>query len=135
MTQSEAPPATLSTTSSHIAPLQGLYDRAERRLRRISAWLILFFLLQGELGAVWDREWHAYVGRDQFWTPPHTLIYSCVSGAGLVALFFLLQGELGAVWDREWHAYVGRDQFWTPPHTLIYSCVSGAGLVALIVVL
>ena len=62
----------------------------ERRLRRISAWLLLFFLIQGELGAVWDREWHAYVGRDQFWTPPHTLIYSCVSGAGLLALAIVL---------------------------------------------
>ncbi|GHO83381.1 hypothetical protein [Dictyobacter formicarum] len=62
----------------------------ERRLRRISAWLLLFFLLQGELGAVWDREWHAYVGRDQFWTPPHTLIYSCVAGAGLLALAVVL---------------------------------------------
>ena len=62
----------------------------ERRLRRVSAWLLLFFLLQGELGAVWDREWHAYVGRDQFWTPPHTLIYSCVAGAGLLALAIVL---------------------------------------------
>jgi hypothetical protein len=51
---------------------------------------MLFFLLQGELGAVWDREWHAYVGRDQFWTPPHTLIYSCVAGAGLLALGVVL---------------------------------------------
>jgi hypothetical protein len=64
--------------------------QAERRLRRTSAWLMLFFLFQGSLGAVWDREWHAYVGRDQFWTPPHTLIYSCVSGAGLIALFMVL---------------------------------------------
>ena len=62
----------------------------ERRLRRISAWLLLIFLLMGELGAVWDREWHAYVGRDQFWTPPHTLIYSCVAGAGLTALIMVL---------------------------------------------
>lgn len=62
----------------------------ERRLRRITAWLLLIFLIQGELGAVWDREWHAYVGRDQFWTPPHTLIYSCVSGAGLLALAIVL---------------------------------------------
>ncbi len=62
----------------------------ERRLRRVSAWLLLFFLLQGELGAVWDREWHAYIGRDQFWTPPHTLIYSCVAGAGLLALAIVL---------------------------------------------
>ncbi len=63
---------------------------AERRLRRTSAWLLLFFLLQGELGAIWDREWHAFVGRDQFWTPPHILIYSCVAGAGFVALAVVL---------------------------------------------
>jgi hypothetical protein len=51
---------------------------------------MLFFLFQGGLGAVWDREWHAYVGRDQFWTPPHTLIYSCVSGVGLMVLALVL---------------------------------------------
>jgi hypothetical protein len=61
-------------------------DRAERYLRRTVAWVMLFFLLQGELGAIWDREWHYYVGRDWFWTPPHTLIYSCVTAAGLIAL-------------------------------------------------
>src|SRR5438309_2529576 len=65
-------------------------DWAERRLRRTSAWLMLFFLFQGSLGAVWDREWHAYVGRDQFWTPPHTLIYTCVAGAGLLALAIVI---------------------------------------------
>lgn len=65
-------------------------DRGERRLRRISAWLMFIFLLQGQLGAIWDREWHFFVGRDQFWTPPHTLIYSCVTGAGLIALIVAL---------------------------------------------
>jgi hypothetical protein len=30
------------------------------------------------------------VGRDQFWTPPHTLIYSSVAGAGLLALVVIL---------------------------------------------
>ncbi len=89
MTPSKAPPDLL-TGSSQVAQIQKPLDRTERRLRRISAWLLLFFLLQGELGAVWDREWHAYVGRDQFWTPPHTLIYSCVSGAGLLALVVVL---------------------------------------------
>lgn len=66
------------------------FDKGERHLRRIAAWLMLFFLLQGELGAIWDREWHFYVGRDWFWTPPHTLIYSCVAGAGLIALVVVL---------------------------------------------
>ncbi|GAC1342251.1 MAG: hypothetical protein NVS4B7_12940 [Ktedonobacteraceae bacterium] len=65
-------------------------DKDERRLRRTAAWMMLFFLLQGELGAIWDREWHFYVGRDWFWTPPHTLIYSCVAGAGLIALVVVL---------------------------------------------
>jgi hypothetical protein len=65
-------------------------DRGERRLRRTAAWAMLLFLLQGELGAVWDREWHFYVGRDQFWTPPHTLIYLSVAGAGLLALTVVL---------------------------------------------
>ena len=60
-------------------------DRAERSLRRTVAWVMLIFLLQGELGAIWDREWHFFVGRDWFWTPPHTLIYSCVTVAGLIA--------------------------------------------------
>ena len=65
-------------------------DRGERYLRRTAAWIMLFFLLQGELGAIWDREWHFFVGRDWFWTPPHTLIYSSVAGAGIVALVVVL---------------------------------------------
>ncbi|HLL79103.1 MAG TPA: hypothetical protein VKT25_06360 [Ktedonobacteraceae bacterium] len=65
-------------------------DRAERSLRRAAAWIMLIFLLQGELGAIWDREWHFFVGRDWFWTPPHTLIYSSVAGAGIVALVVVL---------------------------------------------
>jgi hypothetical protein len=65
-------------------------DRGERYLRRTAAWIMLIFLLQGELGAIWDREWHFFVGRDWFWTPPHTLIYSSVAGAGIVALVIVL---------------------------------------------
>ncbi|HVB24575.1 MAG TPA: hypothetical protein VNG51_21745 [Ktedonobacteraceae bacterium] len=87
MARSETSSAGLTTmrTDASARP-----DRGERRLRRISAWLMFIFLLQGQLGAIWDREWHYYVGRDQFWTPPHTLIYSCVTGAGLIALTVIL---------------------------------------------
>ncbi|GCE19950.1 hypothetical protein [Dictyobacter kobayashii] len=87
MARSEVHSTPSSTLHTLAQTPQGIQ---ERQLRRISAWLLLFFLLQGELGAVWDREWHAYVGRDQFWTPPHTLIYSCVAGAGLLALAVVL---------------------------------------------
>jgi len=47
---------------------------------------MLVFLLSGESGSIWDRERHYYVGRDQFWAPPHTLIYLSVAGAGMLAL-------------------------------------------------
>ncbi len=77
--------------SQSLQPPSSLHaHHGERLLRRIAAWILLVCLLQGELGAVWDREWHFYVGRDWFWTPPHTLIYSCVAGAGLLALAIVL---------------------------------------------
>src|SRR6266702_1629499 len=87
MARSEIHPGEVLTSHSQQLATSAA---GERKLRRVSGWLMLFFLVQGELGAVWDREWHAFVGRDQFWTPPHTLIYSCVSGAGLIALFMVL---------------------------------------------
>jgi hypothetical protein len=65
-------------------------DNGERLLRRSTAWIMLLLLLSGELGSIWDREWHFFVGRDQFWTPPHTLIYLSVAGAGLLALSVVL---------------------------------------------
>jgi hypothetical protein len=64
--------------------------RIERLLRRSSGWFMFCCLLMGQLGAPWDGEWHAYVGRDWFWTPPHALIYSCVGGGGLIALVMVL---------------------------------------------
>ncbi len=54
-------------------------DRVERRLRRITGWILVGSLLAGELGAPWDGIWHGAVGRDWFWTPPHILIYSAVA--------------------------------------------------------
>jgi len=65
-------------------------DLAERRLRRVSAWLILYLLLQAELGLAWDRQWHDLVGRDQFWIPPHIMIYTGIGAAGLIALGMVL---------------------------------------------
>ncbi len=74
-----------SVTHASVRP-----DRSERRLRQGSAWVMLYFLLQAELGLAWDRQWHDLVGRDQFWIPPHILMYSGLGGAGLVALWMVL---------------------------------------------
>src|SRR6266568_5859011 len=77
-----------STSSYTVKP--GRFDSGERLLRRSAAVVMLLLLLSGELGSIWDREWHFFVGRDQFWTPPHTLIYLSVAGAGLLALSIVI---------------------------------------------
>jgi hypothetical protein len=61
-------------------------DQAERRLRRVGAWLLLFLALQAELGLAWDRNWHDFIGRDQFWTLPHIMMYAGIGGAGIISL-------------------------------------------------
>lgn len=65
-------------------------DLAERRIRQVSAWIVLCLMLEAELGLAWDRRWHDYVGRDQFWIPPHIMMYTGVAGTGLIALFVVL---------------------------------------------
>ncbi len=67
-------------------------DYTERRIRQVSAWIILCLLLFAELGLAWDRRWHDMVGRDQFWIPPHIMMYTGVAGTGLTALFVVLLG-------------------------------------------
>jgi hypothetical protein len=64
--------------------------KGERRLRQVSAWLILYLLLQAETGLAWDRNWHDLVGRDRFWIPPHIMMYSGLGGVGIVALALIV---------------------------------------------
>ncbi len=86
----------------HERPVQSAPD--ERRLRQAGAWLILYLLLQAELGLAWDRQWHDLVGRDQFWIPPHIMMYSGVGGAGIVALVLILIDSF-----RYWRGKAGVD--------------------------
>jgi hypothetical protein len=65
-------------------------DLPERRIRQGSAWIVLCLLLFAELGLAWDRRWHDYIGRDQFWIPPHIMMYTGVGGTGLIALVVVL---------------------------------------------
>jgi hypothetical protein len=52
--------------------------------------VIMYLMAQGLYGSTWDIQWHAAVGRDSFFTPPHLLMYSSTTLAGLVALALIL---------------------------------------------
>jgi len=69
-------------------------DITERRIRQGSAWIVLCLLLLAEFGLAWDRRWHDMVGRDQFWIPPHIMMYTGIAGAGLIALCVVLVDTL-----------------------------------------
>lgn len=69
-------------------------DITERRIRQVSAWIVLCLLLLAEFGLAWDRRWHDMVGRDQFWIPPHIMMYTGIAGAGLIALIVVLVDTL-----------------------------------------
>src|SRR3954466_2135746 len=71
------------------APLAGA-AAAEQRRRTWAAVLLVYALAQANLGLAWDIRWHGAVGRDDFWTAPHILIYSGVALAGLLCLGIVL---------------------------------------------
>ncbi len=58
--------------------------------RALLAALLAAVFMMG-LGSAWDAQWHAVVGRDSFWIPPHTLIYSAVVLAGALTLLVVLR--------------------------------------------
>jgi hypothetical protein len=99
-------------------------------------------------GIYWDVTWHAMIGRDSFWIPPHLFVYSGVSlllvaalGGFLTAwrhassLRAALSGGVGAGFaiaaagpmvqiaaaplDDMWHRMYGLDvTIWSPPHLM-----------------
>jgi len=56
------------------------------RLRRWGALLGVALVVILILGSSWDGDWHGRVGRDDFWIPPHLMMYSSITLFGLVAL-------------------------------------------------
>src|SRR5262245_40853136 len=96
------------------------------------------------MGTSWDVHWHATVGREEFWIPPHLVLYAgtilAVGGAvaGLTLAWLdreagglrdsasvgLWVTAVGALWflasapfDDLWHRLYGIDvTIWSPPH-------------------
>ena len=53
--------------------------------------------LIGAFGNAWDLYWHIMVGRDSFWIPPHTMMYTAVALSGILAAAVVLADTLTPV--------------------------------------
>lgn len=102
--------------------------------------LITISLFAAVLGGTWDVWWHAEIGRETFWSPPHLLLYAGVIvaiGAGCygwwktrekrwqwLALVLLLV-PASAPFDEVWHRVFGVEAVnsplivWSPPHVVL----------------
>jgi hypothetical protein len=77
------------TLAVAVAPPPVGQEQATRcayRWRGGAAVLLVWCLFLAGVGLAWDIRWHLVVGRDDFWSPPHLLIYGGVAASGLVCL-------------------------------------------------
>lgn len=70
-------------------------------LRLITGYALLIVSLVGLLGGDWDIQWHAVIGRDRTFTPPHDIILISIALNGLVALASILVETRWAQHNRE----------------------------------
>jgi len=66
----------------------GLARSAVRPWRVIG--VLTALALVGAFGNAWDLFWHIMIGRDSFWIPPHTMMYTAIALSGLIALAVVL---------------------------------------------
>lgn len=70
------------------ATARGIGDLA--RLRLVTGLTFILGGLVGLLGFDWDIQWHAVIGRDRTFTPPHDMILIGIVLGGIVALISIL---------------------------------------------
>lgn len=125
------------------------FGSAPIRLGALTAVFLGLIAVFAALGGIyWDVTWHATIGRDSFWIPPHLFVYSGVqvlllSALGGLALAWRRAGSLRAALsqpvgigfavaalgpaiqiaaaplDDLWHRTYGLDvMIWSPPHMM-----------------
>jgi hypothetical protein len=150
--------ATLADTHHHA---RSLFRPGRARL--FSAATVLLGVFFMGMGTSWDIHWHATVGRESFWIPPHLVLYAgtilavagAVAGLGLAWLDREAGGlrarasaglwvtAVGAVWflasapfDDLWHRLYGIDvTIWSPPHLSLIAAACTMVLGTLLVLL
>lgn len=97
------------------------------RLRLITGFVLMLVSLVGLFGADWDIQWHAVIGRDRTFTPPHDMILASIGLAGIVALVSILVETRWAARTSELRRY-GTD-FLGILHSSLGSYLVGFGAV------
>jgi hypothetical protein len=130
---------------------------------KLAVWLYTAAVIAIQTGGTWDISWHLSIGRDEFLTPPHLLIYLGGVLAGLASALLILSnraaagvrilwwrapiGAFLAAWggmamlasapfDDWWHGAYGLDvKILSPPHVILLLGVLAVELGALLVIL
>jgi hypothetical protein len=71
----------------------------ERHWRLLAGGALVAMQTLAAVGLAWDIQWHRWLGRDAFLTPPHIVIYTGVVGAGLICIVVVLV-ETERYWRR-----------------------------------
>src|ERR1700693_532020 len=96
-------------------------------LRLITGYILLTVSLIGLLGGDWDIQWHAIIGRDRTFTPPHDMILIALGLNGILALTSIL---IETSWARHNHELEGNStDFLGILHSSVGSYLVGFGAV------
>jgi hypothetical protein len=71
-------------------------------LRLITGYIMIAISFTGMFGADWDIQWHATIGRDRTFTPPHDVILIALGLNGILALANIL---IETWWARHHHNF------------------------------
>jgi hypothetical protein len=58
-------------------------------------WSLVLAVCLVTLGGQVDVSWHRSIGRDSFWTPPHTMVYACGVISGFTCAWLILATTFG----------------------------------------
>lgn len=93
---------------------------SERHFRLLAAGALIVMQSLAAIGLSWDIQWHRWIGRDRFLTPPHFVIYVGVAGAGLLCIAVVLIETM-----RYWRGAPGVDDTSTIPFMRIFHAPRG----------